>query len=46
MVSVGGGAMHMPSSTEAVRLDLLWQGEPVRVSVWASNSDTQEGSTS
>ncbi|MCW2567059.1 MAG: hypothetical protein JWN54_1156 [Mycobacterium sp.] len=46
LVSLGGAAMHRPSATEAVRLDLTWQGEPVRISVWASNSESQEGSTS
>jgi chemotaxis protein CheX len=46
LVSLGGAALHHPSSTEAVRLDLTWQGEPVRISVWASTTDTQEGSTS
>ena len=46
LVSLGGAVMHRPSATEAVRLDLTWQGEPVRISVWASNSDSQEGSTS
>jgi chemotaxis protein CheX len=43
LVSLGGSALHLPSSTEAVRLDLTWQGEPIRVSVWASTTDTQEG---
>jgi chemotaxis protein CheX len=46
LVSLGGAAIHLPSATEAVRLDLIWQGQPVRVSVWASNSDSQEGSRS
>jgi chemotaxis protein CheX len=46
LVSLGGAAMHLPSATEAVRLDLAWRGEPVRISVWTSNSDTQEGSRS
>jgi chemotaxis protein CheX len=46
LVNLGGAAMHLPSATESVRLDLTWQGEPIRISVWASNSDTQEGSTS
>jgi chemotaxis protein CheX len=46
LVSLGGAVMHLPSATEAVRLDLAWQGEPVRISVWASNSDTREGTTS
>jgi chemotaxis protein CheX len=45
MVSLGGGALHLPSSTEAVRLDLSWYGEPVRVSVWASNPDAKEGTS-
>ncbi|HEV7823467.1 MAG TPA: chemotaxis protein CheX [Mycobacteriales bacterium] len=43
LVSLGGAALHLPSSTEAVRLDLTWQGQPVRVSVWASTADAQEG---
>jgi chemotaxis protein CheX len=46
LVTLGGSALHHPSSTEAVRLDLTWQGEPIRVSVWASTTDTEEGSTS
>ena len=46
LVSLGGAVMHLPSATEAVRLDLAWQGEPVHISVWASTSDSQEGSTS
>jgi chemotaxis protein CheX len=43
LVNIGGATLHLPSSAEAVRLDLTWQGEPVRVSVWASTTDTQEG---
>jgi chemotaxis protein CheX len=39
LVSLGGAALHLPSSTEAIRLDMTWQGEPIRVSVWASNAD-------
>jgi chemotaxis protein CheX len=46
LVRLGGSALHLPSSTESVRLELTWQGEPVRVSVWASTNDPQEGSTS
>jgi chemotaxis protein CheX len=42
LVSLGGGALHHPSSREAVRLDLVWKGEAIRVSVWAATS--QEGS--
>ena len=45
LVSLGGAALHLPSSTEALRLDLNWQGEPVRVSVWASSADAQKGTS-
>jgi chemotaxis protein CheX len=45
LVSLGGAALHLPSSTEAVRLDLNWQGEAIRVSVWASNTEAQEGTS-
>jgi chemotaxis protein CheX len=45
LVSLGGAALHLPSSTETVRLDLTWQGEPLRVSVWASTTHAQEGTT-
>ena len=45
LVSLGGAALHLPSSTEVVRLDLAWQGQPIHVSVWASNT-TQEGNPS
>jgi chemotaxis protein CheX len=37
LVSLGVGSLHHPSSHEAIRLDLAWKGEALRVSVWASS---------
>jgi chemotaxis protein CheX len=37
LVSLGGGSLHHPSSHEAIRLDLAWKGEALRVSVWAAS---------
>ncbi|MGN6605563.1 MAG: chemotaxis protein CheX [Jatrophihabitans sp.] len=32
------GSEYWPNAAEAVRLDLCWEGEPLRVSVWSAAS--------